>query len=196
MTAAPKAIAQAFPLTIAIAGGKGVGKTTIAANLARAITRQDRRVKCVILDVTTRTMRDIDLVVSADVKLFVATPDPQSRDDAFALLEACVHRGKHDLVGAGLIANQIDGHDDAGLVAEMVPQIHDRFSIHAPLRCGIHRSNQLRGSVRAPLAAIATPTDVSFAAFRTLARSVLGADDERLRSTSTWFEQELAALEL
>lgn len=83
--------------------------------------------------------------------------------------------------GAALVGNQLTSDAEVGALTRMSPLITDHLRVSAPVIAAIRRSNALAGGLRAGSNTLATSSDESFAAFRSLARAVLDADLARLR---------------
>ena len=83
--------------------------------------------------------------------------------------------------GAALVGNQLTTDAEVGALTRMSPLISDHLRISAPVLAAVRRSNSLAGGLRAGSNTLATSSDESFAAFRSLARAVIDADLARLR---------------
>lgn len=97
--------------------------------LIRALRRLDADV--VVVDVGAGTaVTVVDLVASADLKLFVVTPHLPSLHNAYALLKACVHRVSRKLARDDLEQGLIDaalGSDHKARTIVQLLQILRRF---------------------------------------------------------------------
>lgn len=91
--------------------------------LLRAIARLD--VDIVIIDVGAGTSFNVvDLVASADLKLFVLTPQLPSLNNAYALMKACVHRAvrklSSDETEQGLIDSALANEGKARTIPQLL----------------------------------------------------------------------------
>ena len=83
--------------------------------------------------------------------------------------------------GAALVGNQLTTDAEVGALTRMSPLINDHLRVAAPVLAAVRRSNSLAGGLRAGANTLATSSDESFSAFRSLARAVVDADLARLR---------------
>jgi len=90
--------------------------------LIRAITRLPA--DCIVVDVGAgSSFTIVDLVATADIKLFVLTPQLPSLHNAYALLKACVHRVVRKLSSDDLQQNLIDAALGNESKARTIPQL-------------------------------------------------------------------------
>ena len=90
--------------------------------LIRAISRL--QADCIIVDVGAgASFTIVDLVATADIKLFVLTPQLPSLHNAYALLKACVHRVVRKLSSDDIQQNLIDAALGNESKARTIPQL-------------------------------------------------------------------------